>query len=446
VCSVNCGPQSRVSSTAETRDRLEREVVDGVLRLRWRDVEAWPGGISSPDYYRVLNLDGVGVQLPPNAAGREGWGPDPDFDGLASVDERRAGTDPLRMDTDGDGVPDFAEAQLGFDPLLADTDGDGVLDGEELLMGGTADSLDGDRDGLSELGELVYGTDARLADTDGDWLNDGDEVAQGFDPTNRDTDANGLPDVFETGEATRLLDIPMGLTLVDAGDLARSAQPVVEALLLYRTEEDVVGHVFDGNSVNTVYCFVVAQTWQCVEYRSGYFSRIHYLVNSASGGWVGTVQASGGGWYLSDVVALRPRDCQSSDAPTSPTDRDLDGLTNGRESSLGTDLLCPDTDGYGLYDGWEDLIGLSPLVYDTAGDELPDLYAAFNHSHIRALRISEDDDELGIPGEWQAGSHPLLADSDADGLLDHAEVALGTDPTLRMTQPGGRGTTSTPLR
>ncbi|WEF33904.1 carboxypeptidase regulatory-like domain-containing protein [Pseudoduganella chitinolytica] len=64
---------------------------------------------------------------------------DLDRDGLAAVDEYRAGTDPRNADSDGDGLKDGAEVQCGggfcTSPVLADTDGDGVRDGTEIRTG-----------------------------------------------------------------------------------------------------------------------------------------------------------------------------------------------------------------------------------------------------------------------------------------------------------------------
>jgi hypothetical protein len=70
---------------------------------------------------------------------RDGRG-DADNDGLADVDEFRAGTDPARADTDGDGVSDAREVASALDPTdaadaAADPDGDGVQNARELELG-----------------------------------------------------------------------------------------------------------------------------------------------------------------------------------------------------------------------------------------------------------------------------------------------------------------------
>ena len=68
-------------------------------------------------------------------------------------------------------------------------------------------------------------------------------------------------------------------------------------------------------------------------------------------------------------------------------DRDHDGLSDGKEVSLGTDVNNPDTDGDKLKDGEEYIYGTNPLKADT--DE--DLYNDY--------------------GEIRAGSDPLAKDS-----------------------------------
>jgi hypothetical protein len=85
---------------------------------------------------------------------------DTDNDGLTSLQEFQAGTDPRNADTDGDGVLDGAEVKRGTNPLSADTDGDGLTDADEIRLG----------------------TDPLNPDTDGDGIADGIEVKLGLNP------------------------------------------------------------------------------------------------------------------------------------------------------------------------------------------------------------------------------------------------------------------------
>lgn len=82
-------------------------------------------------------------------------------------------------------------------------------------------------------------------------------------------------------------------------------------------------------------------------------------------------------------------------------DSDGDGLTDNEESVLGTDPQNPDTDGDGLGDGEEVALGTDPLSFDTDGDGL-----------------SDSDEGL-------VGADPLNPDSDGDLLLD----GIDPDPT-----------------
>lgn len=89
-------------------------------------------------------------------------------------------------------------------------------------------------------------------------------------------------------------------------------------------------------------------------------------------------------------------------------DSDGDGLVDTQEAVLGTDPNNPDTDGDGLRDGDEVLIySTDPRNRDTDADILSDF------------------DEVTIHK-----TNPRLADTDGDGLSDGLEVAQGTDPLV----------------
>jgi hypothetical protein len=95
-------------------------------------------------------------------------------------------------------------------------------------------------------------------------------------------------------------------------------------------------------------------------------------------------------------------------------DTDGDGLSDYDERILGTSLVLADTDLDGLDDGDEVALGADPLVGDTDGDGLL------------------DGDEVA------AGASPVLVDTDGDGLLDPDEVDRGTDPANADTDGDGR--------
>lgn len=85
-------------------------------------------------------------------------------------------------------------------------------------------------------------------------------------------------------------------------------------------------------------------------------------------------------------------------------DSDGDGLIDLYELLIGTDPNNPDSDGDGLDDGRELVIGTDPLNPDTDGDGLSDGF------------------------EVQIGTDPLNPDTDGDGVPDGQEILDGTDP------------------
>ncbi len=88
------------------------------------------------------------------------------------------------------------------------------------------------------------------------------------------------------------------------------------------------------------------------------------------------------------------------------TDTDNDLLTDCQERLLGTNPANRDTDGDGLWDGWEVLrLGTSPTDFDSDGDGISDLL--------------EVDGFVYNGKRWY--SNPNKADSDKDGLADNIE-------------------------
>jgi len=315
---------------------------------------------------------------------------DPDGDGLDNATELALGTDPLVADTDGDGLSDGAEVaggaapggyEPGIDtnPLDADTDDDGISDGEELVPG-----LDG------------YVTDPLDADTDGDGIQDGVE-----------TSAVGVP-------AGRSGILGRGYAGTDPGwrrdaDGSTQTDPTVA--------DTDGGTVPDGlEDVN----------------RNGRVDPGERDPNDP----LDDVPASCG----NGIIEPGERCDDGNRAPQDGCSVYClveDGWRCGGQASICTSLI-PDTDGDGLNDELEILIGTDPTVADTDGDGLTDAeeIAAGDPDVFEPgidtdpVDADTDDDGLSDGEELSPGldgfvTNPLVTDTDGDGLSDGLEVGLG---------------------
>lgn len=109
------------------------------------------------------------------------------------------------------------------------------------------------------------------------------------------------------------------------------------------------------------------------------------------------------------------------------SDTDGDGIDNYIESVLGTDPLLADTDG----DGLDDLTELTKTATDPTN-------ADTNGNGILDGDEDYDKDGLCNLAEVQAGTNPLLEDTDYDGLTDGEEVSrYFTDPLTADTDNDG---------
>jgi len=116
-------------------------------------------------------------------------------------------------------------------------------------------------------------------------------------------------------------------------------------------------------------------------------------------------------------------------------DTDNDGLNDKIEKDLGTDPLKADTDGDGLTDGDEvNKFSTDPLKVDTDGDGLLDAEEVTKYQ-TDPLKTDTDGDGLTDKDEILKGTNPLKADSDGDDLSDADELSMKTDP-LRVDTDG----------
>lgn len=108
-------------------------------------------------------------------------------------------------------------------------------------------------------------------------------------------------------------------------------------------------------------------------------------------------------------------------------DTDGDGLPDSYEMIIGTDPNCADTDGDGLTDGYE-------VLYSST--DPCDKYTMKNG--VADGDLDPDADGLTISREQEYGTDPLYADTDYDGLADGEEVSrYGTDPLKYDTDDEG---------
>jgi len=124
----------------------------------------------------------------------------------------------------------------------------------------------------------------------------------------------------------------------------------------------------------------------------------------------------------------------ATDAPASPEMRDFDYLAyllNDGSCDPASEL---DSDGDGLPDWYEILIGTDPSDKDTDDDNLEDGHEVFVYG-CDPLRKDTDMDVLLDGDEVNIyGTDPVQQDSDHDGLMDGGEVLyFGTDPTNAST-------------
>jgi Bacterial TSP3 repeat len=373
---------------------------------------------------------------------------DVDGDGLTTAQETAAGTDPTKKDTDGDGIDDNIE--LGktvtgtpitganpTDPTKPDTDGDGLNDGvEDANKNGILDATetnpnkaDTDSDGLSDglekgltpTGTPITGanpTDPLKADTDGDGLADGVEDANKngikdpteTDPAKADTDGDGLSDAKEAQLGTDPTKADTdGDGVNDGAEITAGTNPLKPMLTAAQaaamTWSCIPNPQVRGQPVTCSTDKVPANTEMPVDFKLG--------VNTTPGG---TCVATGTNAICSSVPTenvvgtAKPVQYAATALPKANTASTLDLIASPTD----------DTDGDGLNNGQEQLLGTDPTKADTDGDGLNDK--------------AEVNPPAGVPK-----TDPLLADTDGDGVKDGAEInsPTPTDPTKKDTDGDG---------
>jgi len=427
---------------------------------------------TDPDDYPGVDSDGDGLSdEAEEKRGTDPNDPDTDGDGLNDGPEvNKYGTDPTDADTDNDKFDDGVETgQYDTDPTDPDTDGDGLVDGAEIHDYGTdPTSADTDGDGYEDGAEVnryntapTDATDYPEADSDDDGLPDSEEEDRGTDPNDPDTDGDGLEDGAEVS------DYGTDPNAVDTDNDGLTDREEVRQYDTDPTEPDTDGDGYeDGAEVN--------------EYETDPTDGDDYPGrDSDSDGLSDSRESELGtdptdsdtdGDGLQDGAEVNEYDTDPTDPDTDgdgygdgaevneygtdPTDgedypgrdSDGDGLSDSRESELGTDPTDADTDGDGLEDGAEvDMYGTDPTKPDTDGDGYDDGVEVNEYGtdptdpdSVPNETADSDNDGLTDSREEELGTDPNDAHTDSDGLSDGLEVLeLGTDPTKTDTDGDG---------
>ncbi|MGD7652240.1 MAG: hypothetical protein ACQCXQ_03425 [Verrucomicrobiales bacterium] len=422
--------------------------------------------------------------LPPDAAGT-----DPDHTGLGGVTfDSGVPSDP---DSDGDGILDWWErAKTGSPGNLTD------LNGLASGPGPGAGTGDFDGDGLSDLEEFnlavtdaTYPTlDPTLADTDSDGRNDGDEVngttgppaIPATDPTDPDHDDDGLLDGVESnsGSYVDANDTGTNPTVDDSDeDGLVDGFEVTNHGAGYDPNVDDSATDFDGDASTVANELLVGTNvlladtdsdgfYDGAETNTGTFVSYNYSTNTGDTGTNPLDDDSDNDDLLDGVETATDIYVSPTDTGTDPTidDSDEDGLEDGFEVTnhdagydpnvddsatdfdgdastvanellVGTNVLLPDTDSDGFYDGAETNTGTfvsynySTNTGDTGTNPLND------DSDGDGLLDGVESNSKTYSNPTDTGTDPNGYDSDGDRYSDGVEVANATDPTDKTSFP-----------
>ncbi|WP_210448011.1 hypothetical protein, partial [Vibrio crassostreae] len=352
---------------------------------------------------------------------------DADNDGLSNLVELGLQSNYLSSDSDEDGLNDGVEYRLGWDVLVAnignkqaasDYDGDGLLNNEEQTLGTALDNADSDDDGLSDYIEALTqsqvdedekvhwsplvensGVYAELSDFDGDGLTNVQEAALHTSLVEVDTDSDGINDYHEVVYNWDPLsaDSPNNGS---EGDADGDGLSNIDEITIYHTNP--ASDDSDGDLLN-----------DGIEVESGW----------------------------DPTLANSDLEQQSSG------DSDGDGLSNYEEAILGTSLTNADTDGDSYSDYTEVLQGSDPFdshsilpVTDSDNDGLFDIFELQYWGSIASNQTGSgdaDNDGLTNLQEQVLTTNPMLADSDGDGVSDIYEVTHGWDAIDGAIPTGG---------
>jgi hypothetical protein len=256
-------------------------------------------------------------------------------------------------DTDGDGLLDALEAMIGTDPLNPDTDGDGFSDGVEIVS--DSDPLDPTctplncRRGARELEGVPY------------------SAANSAGSTKIPDEADGLISILNiigtTAKPTELDAVPYS---VSNGAGSKNTPNELNALFSALNSS---GSKSVPNEINSLFSVLNGAGGAVPpnELDSSLFSVNNTPTNM-------TRQPARSGPSSSSASASEPPDQNPRASLPPEIDTDGDGLSDSVERMLGTDPLNPDTDGDGYPDGLEVALGSNPLDPNSVPDISPPVF------------------------------------------------------------------------
>ena len=338
------------------------------------------------------------------------------------------------VDSDNDGINDGVEAAAGpigpgVHPLVpVDTDNDGIADYWDL---------DSDNDTISDLIETAADYDGdskgnwRDLDSDGDGIPDQIEGSGDLDVDGKrnfldtDTDGDGLTDAVERGfDGTHPVDTdgdgtPNYRDLDSDNDCATDMHEQVIAAVdsskPHANASDnctVAGALVCDTSTGTCTAGCAADT-DCGGVTSG-------RICGASKLCVDGCHGTGGNGCGTNTV------CTSTTAAAGVCDPDTDGdgISDSRETAIGSDPNNADSDGDGIGDAIEAHGGVAT---DTDHDGTPDVMDldSDNDSILDAVEKGPTSTPVDTDSDGTPDYRDL--DSDADGYLDATEKSLDTD-------------------
>jgi Bacterial Ig-like domain/Bacterial TSP3 repeat len=356
--------------------------------------------------------------------------------GATPVCDTTKGVCVAEVDSDGDGVPDAVEMMLGTNPNNPDSDNDGILDNFELSStpdgkgpftpvntdnNGPIDALDTDSDDDGILDALERDGAAGTAPQDFD----GDK-----NPNYRDldSDADGIPDKVEAGANpsapvnTDGLDKPNYLDVdSDADGVDDKVEAGVDPRVPSNTDNDkpAVPDYVDLDSDN-----------DCVPDRTDLGAdRTNPAAPKAN---------ASDNCPASTPVCLTDRGVCAAAG-----DSDGDGVLDSEEVMLGTNPNNPDSDGDGIYDNVE---------LSAAGDGVGPFTAVNTDGTgpIDALDTDSDDDGIPdsverdgpvgqLPADKDGDGKPNFRDLDSDADTIPDKVEAGANPTVPVNTDGVDG-------